>query len=250
MRREWVAVERLENEYTAKATVACHQILLTRSFDTAVRCVGATCSHHHMIFGQTSFYHGCPSLSHSYASGLSACVAPEKRQKRLESSSCMTHLRKAASAERMSLPSEPWFDHRLRLATLSFFVALTQPLAHLTTNFGNQLKSMWKLMAAINVNPISKLSMENLEVILLRATDEVTPPLAIGFKTGARSLRWGQDFRSYKAFSLACWPRDLSLTNSTKRYGSFSARYLETRYSISTHRRVWRQYGLCHPVVH
>lgn len=81
-------------------------------------------------------------------------------------------------------------------------------------------------------------------------TDEVTPPLAIGFKTGARSLRWGQDFRSYKAFSLACWPRDLSLTNSTKRYGSFSARYLETRYSISTHRRVWRQYGLCHPVVH
>jgi hypothetical protein len=111
----------------------------------------------------------------------------------------MTHLRKAASAERMSLPSEPWFDHRLRLATLSFFVALTQPLAHLTTNFGNQLKSMWKLMAAINVDPISKLSMENLEVILLRATDEVTPPLAIGFKTGARSLRWGQDFRSYKS---------------------------------------------------
>lgn len=43
---------------------------------------------------------------------------------------------------------------------------------------------------------MSKIPIEILELILLEAVDEVTPLLAIDFKTGIRSLRWKKDLRS------------------------------------------------------
>jgi len=72
----------------------------------------------------------------------------------------------------------------------------TQHLTTPTTTLENFFETTAPDMAARTMPPISKLPTEILEVILLEAIHEVTPPLAIDFKTGARNLRWKQDFRS------------------------------------------------------